>query len=93
MTVLDRTSQAIDSVPVTPSDTNPIVDSNNRQRISDYISVGVTGNVQYLPAGVSEQGAVSTLAAGLAAGVMHKIRASKIFATGTTATGITAYFS
>lgn len=93
MGILDKTSQAIDCVLVTKSDTVNIVDSAGRQRISDGISVGAAGDVAYIPAGVSEQGAASTIATGLGAGIIHPIRASRILSTGTTATGITAYFT
>jgi len=93
LSILDRTSQAIDSAPVTASDTVDIVDSAGRRRFSDGISCAVAGNITYIPAGVSEQGAAATLWAGAAAGVIHPIRASRIMATGTAATGLTAFFT
>lgn len=94
MTILDKTAQAIDSAPVTPSDTVPLTDTSGRRRFSDGISVGVAGNLAYLPAGVSEEGGrPSTIITGLAAGIVHPLRASQILATGTTATGITAWFT
>lgn len=93
MGVLDRTAQAIDSAAVTPSDTADIVDTNNRKRISDGISCAVAGNITYIPSGISEQGAPQTLWAGAGAGIIHPIRASRIMSTGTTATGITAFFT
>jgi hypothetical protein len=94
MALLDKTAQAIDSAPVTPSDTVPITDSAGRRRISDGISVAVAGNLAYLPAGVSEQGGpASTIITGLGAGMVHPLRAIQILATGTTATGVTAWFT
>lgn len=94
MTILDETSQATDSAPVTPSDTVDLTDSNNRRRISKGISCAVAGNIAYLPANVSEQGGLpSTIANGMAAGIIHPIKAIRILATGTTATGLTAWFN
>lgn len=91
--MLDKTSQAIDAVLWAPSDTLNVADANNRQRITDGISVGVAGNVQVTLAGVSEQGGATVVITGMAAGVVHPLRCSRIWATNTTATGITAYFT
>lgn len=92
MSVLDKLAPAIDAVAVTTSDTLNLQDSNARQRISDSISLAVAGDLRVTLAGVSEQGGATVTIVGLTAG-KHELRVSKIFATGTTATGITAYFS
>lgn len=94
MTVLDKSAQAIASAPITPSDTVDILDANNRRRIADGIMCSVAGNITYIPADVSEQGGLAaTLVAGIAAGIIHPIRAIRVMATGTTATGLTAFFT
>lgn len=93
MTALDRTAQAIDGNQWTPSDTLNVTDINNRQRITDGISVSVAGNVRVTYAGVSEQGGADTAILALAAGVIHPLRVSKIWATSTTATGINVHFT
>lgn len=93
MTVLDKTSQALDAVLWAPSDTLNVADANNRQRITDGIGLAVAGNLRVTMAGVSEQGGADVVLTGLAAGVIHPIRASKVWATNTTATGVTCYFT
>lgn len=93
MSVLDKIAPAIDAVAVTTSDTLNLQDSNARQRISDSISLAVAGDLRVTLAGISEQGGATVTIVGLGAGVKHELRVTKIFATGTTATGITAFFS
>lgn len=93
MAVLDRTAQAIDAFVWAPSDTLNVTDANNRQRITDGIMVAVAGNLRVTMCGVSEQGGADVVLAGLAAGVIHPIRCSKIWATNTTATGVTVFFT
>lgn len=53
---------------------------------TEYISVGVAGDVQL----DTEYG--DTITVWLAAGMLHKIRATRIYSTSTTATGITAWY-
>jgi len=70
---------AVNSMAVTPSDTTDL------PFVSRGIGVDVAGNVRYVPLGAQGDSLVTRF---LVAGVIHPIRASRIHATGTTATGI-----
>jgi hypothetical protein len=73
------TAPAINASAVTPSDSTDLTDT------SRGLYVGVSGDVKVTMAG----GAAVTFV-GLAAGVIHPIRASRVWSTGTTATSIIA---
>ena len=76
-------SGSVDSKPVTPSDTQ------NLKPWCRGISFGAAGTIRY----TTYKGKVRNIPAdSLAAGIIHPIRAKRIHATGTTATGIVAYW-
>jgi hypothetical protein len=67
---------------ITPSDTDEL------PYITRAISIAVEGDLKI----VTKRGSTVTIPSGyLAAKVMYSIRAKKVFATGTTATGIVGY--
>ena len=82
MSLIDDTTPARDIVPVTPSDTVDLPDGDCRG-----ILVGVAGIVRITT--VTGQDRTITL---LMAGVVHPIRARRIWASTTTATGISAAY-
>jgi hypothetical protein len=73
------TAPAINSAAITPDD------STDLAYVSRAISVDVEGFVKYAPLGTQGDAIVTRL---LVAGVQHPIRAKRIYATGTTATGV-----
>jgi len=73
-------------IAVTPSDTVTLV-WNNIEFATEYITVGVTGDVA-----VKDEVGTTVVLAGLVAGEVYPVETNLILATGTTATGITAYF-
>jgi hypothetical protein len=77
----DPSYSAGDCIAVTPHDTNDLV------AITSGISFGTAGNLTI----ITPNGRTVTIP-GLAAGVIHPIRAKRIKATGTAASGIVAYF-
>jgi hypothetical protein len=72
------------AVNVTPSDTEPLRDIEGNATVSRSVFVNEAGNIAF----ENESGGLSTVA--VAVGFVP-IRASKILASGTTATGIVAY--
>ncbi len=76
------TTPAISGHVVTPSD------SVDLPHLSRGINVAVAGTVKYNPAGGTSNASDATVTLFLVAGVIHPVAASRIYATGTTATGI-----
>lgn len=76
------TMPASSAVAVTPHDTNELT------VYSRGLYVGVSGNVAVIP--VNGSSAVTFV--GLAAGIIHPIRAKVVLSTGTTATSIVAVY-
>ena len=60
-------------------------DSNDLTNVTRGVYVGASGNVK-----VDLLGGSTVTFSGLAAGVVHPLRVTRIYATGTTATGILA---
>lgn len=79
VSMFDRSMAVRASVTVTPSDSVDLTDGSTKG-----VLVGVTGNVKI----TYETGVTDTVA--LAAGVWHPMAVTRIWSTGTTATGIHA---
>lgn len=79
--VPDVTEPAVHAFAVTPHDTN------NLSYTTRGLFVGAAGNVKVIMAG----GETVTFTA-LAAGMIHPIRCTRVFATDTTATGIVGVY-
>lgn len=77
---------AMHSIAVTPNDGAKILDGANPVRCRG-VSFTVAGNLAYKDSEGNDR-----IAGGLAAGVIHPISTDQILATGTTATGIYAYW-
>ena len=75
---------------VTKSDTVHLLDASGKPHNSTYISFAVAGALA-----IKDQDNVTVVipSGSLVAGVMHKIQTGYVLSTGTTATGIVAYFN
>lgn len=93
MSVLDKTVQAGESFVWAPSDSLNVTDSANRQRVADGVSVAVSGDLRITQVDTSGIPTATTTIPSVAAGIVHPYRFNKVFATGTTATGVTVYFT
>lgn len=75
------------SIAVNPHDTNVLVDADSSKVVCRGISVAVAGDVAW-----KDENGVSRIAKNLAAGIIHPITTNLIKSTGTTATGVVAYW-
>lgn len=64
-------------------------DANDLSNITRFLSIGVAGTLKVTTRG----GETLTIPSGLlSAGVMHRLEITRVWASGTTATGIVAYW-